>query len=279
MNSADSFNNNLNLYIPRASLRTTKEEVRDIFFKAQIGIVDYSDLVIIKDKETKQPLYMSVFIKLDAWNPLSEARSDFEKNGSLKLSIGLSTTELWIILPNKNPLPRTIAEFIELNNSELEKIQNRGIKSRIKSECNELYKDYHNVLIGIDGNKITINAIEFLHTNKNSIKMRVYKFILGSHYPFRPPEIYLNNYPYSTILQMKGDYEKNMIKKIKGKDCLCCHSINCNANWSPAIRLCRIIDEIKETINLKKDIINLLLVEKIKKQYNMPYAYIESYLV
>lgn len=103
--NANMANKNLDLYIPRASLRVTEQQVRDVFFRNQIGIVEYCDLVVIKDKETKEPSYLSIFLKLDAWNPLSSARETFDFNGSIKLY--LSTTEFWIILPNKNPLPRT----------------------------------------------------------------------------------------------------------------------------------------------------------------------------
>ena len=78
---------------------------------------------------------------------------------------------------------------------------------------------------------------------------------------------------------MRGDYEKKMLKKIKDQDCLCCHSINCSANWSPAIKLNRIIGEINNTLKFKRDIINLLLADKIKIRYNIPYAHIEEYLV
>lgn len=176
----------------------------------------------------------------------------------------------------------TIPVFIELNNEELEKIKNRGVKSRVKNECNLLYKDYHNVLIDVIPDKITLTATEFIVTQNNNepiTKQRVYKFILNSHYPFRPPEIYINNTLYSSLLQMRGDYEKEMVKKIKGQDCLCCYSMNCSANWSPAIKLYRIIDEIKDTLKFKRDIINVMLAAKIKKQYNIPYAYIERYLV
>ena len=161
MNSADSFNNNLNLYIPRASFRTTKEEVSDIFFKAQIGIVDYCDLVIIKDKETKQPLYMSVFIKLDAWNPLSDAHSDFEKNGSLKLKIGLSTTELWVILPNKNPLPRTHVNVSQLAAS-TEKLfdQNEKITERFGKFEDEIRSQMIDMRLFIELQQDTISALK-----------------------------------------------------------------------------------------------------------------------
>lgn len=96
---------NLYLYVPRASLRTTEDQVKDLFFRNQIGNVEYCDLVTIKDKETKQPLYAQLFIKLNCWNVFSNAKTDFERNGSIK--IFLTDSEFWIILPNKNPLPRT----------------------------------------------------------------------------------------------------------------------------------------------------------------------------
>ena len=110
--NANSAYKNLELYIPRASLRITEPQIKETFFRSQIGIVEYCDIVIVKDKETKQPTYASVFLKLDTWNPVSNARADFEKNGSIKVFI--NSTEFWIILPNKNPLPRT-----HVNNSQL----------------------------------------------------------------------------------------------------------------------------------------------------------------
>jgi len=109
---ANSAYKNLELYIPRASLRITEQQVRDTFFRSQIGIVEYCDIVIVKDKETKEPIYASVFLKLDTWNPISNACADFEKNKSIKVFV--NSTEFWIILPNKNPLPRT-----HVNNSQL----------------------------------------------------------------------------------------------------------------------------------------------------------------
>jgi hypothetical protein len=96
---------NLYLYVPRTSLRTTEDQVKDLFFRNQIGNVEYCDLVTIKDKDTKQPLYAQLFIKLRCWNMFSNARADFERNGSIK--IFLTGAEFWMILPNKNPLPRT----------------------------------------------------------------------------------------------------------------------------------------------------------------------------
>ena len=148
----------------------------------------------------------------------------------------------------------TNSEYIEINNDQLELIKMKGLRNRIKNECNILYKEYHNVLISVDETKnIVIKAVEFINNNA-----RTYKFILTIQYPFYPPK---------------------MLKKIKGQDCLCCHSLNCSANWSPAIKLYHIIGEINNTLKFKRDIINLLLADKIKIKNNIPYAYIEEYLI
>jgi len=105
---------NIQLYIPRASLKTTEYQVKNLFFQYCIGTVEYCDLVVIKDKETKQPLYMSIFLKLDTWNPFSDARADFSKLGSLKLRLSKDSDEFWMILPNKNPLPRSHVNTTQL---------------------------------------------------------------------------------------------------------------------------------------------------------------------
>ena len=168
----------------------------------------------------------------------------------------------------------TTNNYIEMNNIELEKIQNRSIKNRIKNDCITLYKKYHHVLIEDAPNNTAIEAVEILNSKK-----RTYKFVITPNYPFHPPKIYINGYPYMDMLQMRRDYEKVMVKKLRGNDCLCCHSLNCSANWSPAVRLYHIIDEINSILKFKKDIINLLLSAKIKIKYNIPYAYFDAYLV
>jgi len=149
----------------------------------------------------------------------------------------------------------TISEYIEMNKDQIELIKMKGLRNRIKNECNILYKQYHNVLIEFDIEKnITIKAVEF--TNTNAI---TYKFLITHLFPFYPPKIFVNNLSYLNILKMTGEYEKNTLKKIIGQDCLCCHSLNCSVNWSPAIKLYNIIDEIKNTLKIKRDIVNLLL--------------------
>ena len=105
---------NLDLYIPRIASNATEDQVKAIFLHCDIGTVEYCDFAITKDKYTKKPLYTSAFIKLSSWSNLSGACEDFAKNESIRLYLSRETNEFWIILPNKNPLPRT-----HVNNSQL----------------------------------------------------------------------------------------------------------------------------------------------------------------
>jgi len=109
--SQENLTETLYLYIPRASLKTTELMVKDAFFHNNVGDVDYCDLVVIKDKVTKEPQHMSLFLKLASWNPFTAARSDFLTMGSIKLHLA---NEFWIILPNKTPLPRTHVNVSQL---------------------------------------------------------------------------------------------------------------------------------------------------------------------
>ena len=162
----------------------------------------------------------------------------------------------------------TTNDYIETNNARLDQIQNKCVKNRMKNECKMLYTKYHNVLIEGVPDKLSIEIVEIMNTKK-----RTYKFTIPPNFPFHPPKIYINEYTYSDILQMRGDFEKEAVKKWRQKDCLCCYSYNCSVNWSPAAKFYNIIDEINTILKFKRDVINLLLAEKIKIQYNIPYAY------
>lgn len=174
----------------------------------------------------------------------------------------------------------TTSDYIKINNDHLELIINKGLKSRLKNECSILYKMYHNVLIHtVDpttniNDKLIIEAVEFINANA-----RTYKFIITNLFPFHPPKMFVNGHSYGEIIQIKREYEKNMIKKLKKQECFCCKAICCYSNWSPAIKLFNIINEIKDILKFKRDIVNLLLADKIKNKYNIPYAYIETYLM
>lgn len=151
---------NLYLYVPRASLRTTEQQVKDQLFRSQIGNVEYCDLVTIKDKDTKQPLYAQLFIKLACWDLLSRAKADFERNGSIK--IYLSDSEFWIVLPNKNPLPRTHVNTSQLAAS-TEKLfeQSESMEKRMDSFQDEMRAEMAEMRVFIKLQQERIETLEF----------------------------------------------------------------------------------------------------------------------
>ena len=59
---------------------------------------------------------------------------------------------------------------------------------------------------------------------------KTFKFYIDQNYPFAPPiKLYCNG--------------KDMKQCSAGKYCYACHSIICQGNWSPALRLHHIIDD------------------------------------
>jgi hypothetical protein len=105
---------NLDLYIPRVSSNATEEQVKTLFFQSRIGTVEYCDFVTTKDKDTQKPQYISAFIKLNSWSPTSGACEDFAKNKSIRLHLSRNSAAFWIILPNNNPLPRSLVNTSQL---------------------------------------------------------------------------------------------------------------------------------------------------------------------
>ena len=105
---------NLDLYIPRVSSNATEEQVKTLFFQSRIGTVEYCDFVTTKDKDTQKPQYISAFIRLNSWSPTSGACEDFAKNKSIRLHLSRNSPTFWIILPNNNPLPRSLVNTSQL---------------------------------------------------------------------------------------------------------------------------------------------------------------------
>jgi hypothetical protein len=105
-----------------------------------------------------------------------------------------------------------------------------------------------------------------------------YKFIINNNYPFLNPNVYVNNIDYKQLLITKHTSEKNNLKKFKGIDCLCCSSLTCHYNWTPAIKLNNIITEIKKFKQIKRDLIYKIIIDKIKIKYLIEYIELYSWI-
>jgi ubiquitin-protein ligase len=110
-------------------------------------------------------------------------------------------------------------------------------------------------------------------------------FKLPNNYPFKPPlslECNGNNYRYSInnmptrikyLYNNPGDiyFENKLINnKFSNIKCLCCTSLLCSDNWSPAYTLYNILDEITKHNDLKRHIMYKLMLKLIFYKLNFP---------
>jgi len=170
----------------------------------------------------------------------------------------------------------TNPEIIEENNKNLQ-ITNYlgGVKKRINNECiNILYKKYSDVFITVDNVNSIINVAiyEIIDEKRNK-----YSFNVNADYPFRPPKIFLNNHIYSSLLRV-NEFEKKLLNKLKGINCLCCNTYNCSDNWSPSHTIDKIITEMKDIKQFKRNAINKLMADKIKLRYLIHDIDLDCYL-
>jgi ubiquitin-protein ligase len=160
-----------------------------------------------------------------------------------------------------NPLPE---DFLQL----LEVIPFNTVKKRIKRELEKLDENCSLMSIDVEPNekertghnKPVIN----IYDNLNGL---IYSLILDSNYPFRPPKIKINFTTYYEFLKISFLPFSEHLRKIHKINCLCCSTVTCGDNWSPAYTTNHIITEIRRFKGYKRDLINKMFADKIKLKY------------
>jgi ubiquitin-protein ligase len=153
---------------------------------------------------------------------------------------------------------------MELNSDLFLSLNNNCVKRRVKREVETLYKTFKDITITIDSS----NAIKITICDIRENKKYIYGFIINEHYPFRSPKIYYQNKAYGDYL--RTNYSKHffeIFRKQTGKECFCCSSYTCANNWTPAITMHKIIDEIDRVREAKRNVINKIMADKIKAKY------------
>jgi ubiquitin-protein ligase len=116
--------------------------------------------------------------------------------------------------------------------------------SRLNKEICILNSDYNCKILN-NNNNINI----YIPIVVEHCKQFMVSIIVNKYYPFKQPDIFINNIKYSNIL-------KNISIKYNFTDkCLCCESITCPNKWKPSYKLELILTEIMKYYN---DIINFL---------------------
>jgi hypothetical protein len=156
-------------------------------------------------------------------------------------------------------------------------ITEKCLKTRIAREYKELSKIYNVDNIIVLYNNEQKQIIITINNNIHEI-METHTFVIDKTYPFVPPLYHYNDRRYSYYLNLPSQKFKNIFKTIYKKDCLCCNSLNCKYNWSPAIKLNMFINELNKIRQYKRNIVYKLLCSQIKYTYLNDDIPIESFL-
>jgi hypothetical protein len=160
--------------------------------------------------------------------------------------------------------------------SELSQINSRPLKVRLINELVNLKKINANIHVEYIESKNLYsnsnNTIKFHFIMNVSIMLvddnNLYKFEISSDYPFRSPKKFtINHRPYIEYLKINSSKTMKELQLYKGVGCLCCNSVSCASKWTITTNISKCIDEFKIFMQYRRDIINVLLSEKIKERY------------
>ena len=137
-----------------------------------------------------------------------------------------------------------------------------------------------------DSDSLYINSIDINEKNYVIVNVVDYKYLSYNNYtfdlrgfPFSPPKITINGIKHTDFLHLNSPYFTTVLKKISGLRCLCCNScLHCN-NWSVIFPLYKVIEEIRTFRQYRRDIINILMADKIKNKYLISDIDLNTWLV
>jgi ubiquitin-protein ligase len=155
-------------------------------------------------------------------------------------------------------------ESINSNNLDvLDAIPNIQVKKRIKREIKLLENNFSSIYFYIeDKTNLPVIAVkDEKYKTKN-----FYSITFNNNYPFAPPMVKIDFESYFKFLKLNG-YFLGILKKIHGIHCLCCSTIICPNIWSPANTSNNIFLEISKYKQFRRDIINKIMADKIKKRF------------
>ena len=138
---------------------------------------------------------------------------------------------------------------------------------RINNEILSLLDNYNNISIDKINNSINIK--------KDNLDI---KFILPFDYPFKSPQVYINNKSYLKMLATKSNFFLDEITKNYNIKCLCCNTILCSGKWYPSLKIESILHEINENKNIILNISKKYWLNKILEKNNIYCLGLKDYI-
>ena len=147
---------------------------------------------------------------------------------------------------------------------------------RIANEIGELLKEptkYKNIELANESDERI--KVKICKSNNNIIEFHCTK-----SYPFKNPVTYLNGRNYresiiirSTNIQYFYDNPASFYVSQTNhnrKECICCSTITSSTNWSPALDMQHVLNEIETTNKLKRVILVKLILNRIIDKCILP---------
>lgn len=140
-----------------------------------------------------------------------------------------------------------------------------GYTKRLTKEQYDLYCKYGNCILESCYEKGNRGHIIHVHKMEIMINNIIFTIKFPSHYPFRAPDLFINDIPYIKMLKIK-------LKELKeiNIECLCCKSVTCTNNWRPSLKVDDIIEEYFKNKKIINKIIEKRLLNTICINYNIP---------
>lgn len=147
-------------------------------------------------------------------------------------------------------------------------------RKRISAELKLFINKFGSINLSFttDSDSLVLTIID----NNITPQFNTFSFVLPNEYPFRPPKVIINGQNYTKLIKMNNHEKLHVLKSLTDKDCLCCNTITCNDNWSPAMTFIDIISEIKQNFKLIDKISLQMTFDKFKLLLHDDYKNMET---
>jgi ubiquitin-protein ligase len=137
---------------------------------------------------------------------------------------------------------------------------------RVNNEYKLLHNTYDEVTYDDNNTSPSFNQNRIKITVK--LDKNILAFTFNNDYPFKPPKMTINNIDSGKCYKISNFIMLNELKRIYNNKCLCCETIMCPHNWSPAHRLTKIINEYNKNKIIIKYLRNYYWLLKINKLHD-----------
>ena len=161
------------------------------------------------------------------------------------------------------------ASLLILNNI-TPSVRRKRISAELKLFINKF--GYINLSFTTDSDSLILTIID----NNITSQFNTFAFVVPNDYPFRPPNVIINGKNYTNLIKMNNSEKLNILKSLTNKSCLCCNTITCYDNWSPALTFIDIISEVNNNLRLIEKILLQISFNKFKQLLHDDYKNMET---